>query len=236
MMEKKNNPDKSVLDYFFDGVVEEKCVNFKPGFESFESFWQRQRASVVGGFLEFGKIVDEGLNLLMNSPLWDAQEKKAYGALLSNEKILEVVEKAAVPSEEEFYVLADYFGLDSNFYNKALDIGNQLLQEKKAEEAMKVYTALIQLNPMCYQFSQGLGYAFLDLGQNEAALGSFLNALEVVDDEMAYHITLLVINTLVLLGLNEQAKESLNLLIQEIEGNEAHAEELKLAKELLATL
>lgn len=242
MGQKKNQSEKSVLDLFFDGVVEERCLHFNPGFEPFESFLTRQRKSVVAGFVELGEIVDNGLHLLCDSPLWSDEEREAYKALLlSQEKIQEAAERGFHRSMEEDYdgtpiVLADFLGLDASFYNKALDIGHQLLEEKRSDEAMKVFTALTQLNPFCSQFSQGLGYAFLDLGQNEAALGAFINALQVVDDDLAYRITLLVINTLVILGFKEQAKESLDILIAEIGEGESHADELAMAKELLATM
>jgi tetratricopeptide (TPR) repeat protein len=230
------------LNAFFEALVDEQCEAYTPGIESITAFRKRQRAQLENVFIDSLEMVSEGIAYILGSHHFTKKEKEHYRTLLASYKKIESsLEKgqaifASGNVSDPLPTIGETLGLDEEFYEKALQIGMEALDHKKTHEAKKCFMALCQLSPLSFQFSQGLGLALLDEKDYEGAKASFINALQIADDENAGNIALLVINTFILSGQLSQAKEMAQILVDEIGDHEIYADELKRVQKLLQLL
>jgi tetratricopeptide (TPR) repeat protein len=211
-------------------LVDQECDHYKPGFESLEEFRKRHKLQIEKVLEENSQLFKEGLTLLFESELWTPEEKQTLQKLIESQK-----EKFSSfeLNKDSFPTIGAVLGFDEHFYNKGLQIAEKALDEQKVDQAKKIFIALSQINPLAFQFLQGLGFALLDEGNETEALVAFLYALQVADEKEAPKIALLVANTLILLGYIKEAKETAQGIVEVIGSSEGYEKELEMAKELL---
>ncbi len=230
------------LNAFLEALVDERCADYKPGIEPLTTFRHKQRLQIEKLFIESLEVIREGISYLLASHHWTKKEKEHYGKLLSDyDKIENGMEKgqsifASGEIPDHFPIIGEALGLDEHFYDKGLEIAMDTLNHHRIDEAKKCFLALAHINPLIFQFSQGLGLVFLEEKDYDSAMTSFVNALQVADDEHAANVALLVINTLVLSGQYDKAKEAVEILIEQIANEKMYSHELARAKKLLELL
>jgi len=72
-------------------------------------------------------------------------------------------------------------------------MGNEMVREKKFDEAIRYYSKALSLNPYSYASFHNMGVIYFDRGEIEEAVSSFLMALEIKPDyiQSRYNIGLL---------------------------------------------
>lgn len=237
MVTKQIKSDVSrLLGPFLELVVDEECKNYKPGFESLESFRKRRKLQFEGAFVENFELFQEGIALLLSSNEWTEEEVEHFkkvcksGAEIKQAMNAMNAEKG-VPDTVQ--TVGDIFGFDEVFYNKAFLIAAEALDKGRFEDAKKMFMALAQVNPAIFQFSEGLGHALAEEGHSEEALFAFVNALQLANEEEVYRLSLIIANMLLVLGQTEKAREAAQAIIEQIGDDEAYSEELAMAKALI---
>lgn len=237
-MEPEKYDVEASFNALIESLVEEQMVHFNPNVESVETFRKRHQQEILNNLIKNQEMVAEGFFLIFSTGEFSEEEMQAIEAQTDqidwgSEETSELLLSSAP--------LGMIIGLADEFYTKADNVGKKLMAEGKFEEAKKVYTCLIQLNPLEKHFLVGLGNVYFKNGEFQEASYFFGLATELASKEDIYVILLLIVDCLLCMQNFEGAEQLIEVIINETKEQEIYAEEYASAlenkeflKELLA--